>query len=104
MAFYDIVDKMLLDAHMKRCSLASAMDINDFIYVNSVYFPSQSIIVEQVVIVPPALVVPLDEAFALDQAPQAIALVVPPTPNSTPLLPDALLPLATTNVEDVDVF
>ena len=40
--YYDIVDAMLLDAHVMRNRLAASMDVNDFVHVNCAYLPRAS--------------------------------------------------------------
>ena len=39
LAVYGIVDKVLLQAHIQRSVLATTLDLNDFMYVKSVYLP-----------------------------------------------------------------
>ena len=39
LAVYGVVDKVLLQAHILRSVLATTLDINDFLHVESVYLP-----------------------------------------------------------------
>ena len=39
LAVYGVVDKVLLQAHIQRSVLATSLDMNDFVHVESVYLP-----------------------------------------------------------------
>ena len=39
LAVYGVVDKVLLQAHILRSILATTLDMNDFLHVESVYLP-----------------------------------------------------------------
>ena len=39
LAVYGVMDKVLLQAHIKRSVLAATLDVNDFVHVESVYLP-----------------------------------------------------------------
>ena len=42
LAVYGVVDKVLLHAHILRSILATTLDMNDFLYVESVYLPQSA--------------------------------------------------------------
>ena len=75
--FYSIVDKMLLNAHMRLSPLESAMDMNEFVHVNSTYLPQWFGVVDQAVLVPPTIIVPLGNVISPLDPFCAIVCMVP---------------------------
>ena len=104
--YYDIVDAMLLDAHVMRNRLAASMDVNDFVHVNCAYLPQASGSGSRSSIVP----VPIGVASSSAPLSQASASVLMPppapaiseNPSTTPSTRPSSARL-TPHITDVDV-
>ena len=58
LVYYGVVDKLLLNVYLGNADLAYRMDMNDFILVNSPYFPRHSVGLVHLSALTAALLVP----------------------------------------------
>ena len=100
---YGIVDRMLLQAHMKVRDLVTCMDVNNFVHVDSVYVPQRSRGVGPFVVVHVSTILLAPELHALPQFSHGEGTMALPT--LPPLMaPMNFQPLNTINFDVGDYF